>query len=322
MNNNSRPSIVVLDGHTLNPDGDNPWDEIAALGTLVVHSRTATADIAARASTADIILTNKTPLTAATLAALPRLRFVSVLATGHNIVDSAAARARGIPIANVPTYGTTTVAQHTLALILELCHHAGLHSRTVHDGEWSACPDFCYWRKPLVELNGLTLGIVGRGRIGQRVATLARAFGMRIQFSSTNEPSAGNGDIVPLDTLLATSDIISLHCALTPSNTRFINRDSLARMKPGAFLINTGRGALIDEPALRAALDNGRLGGVALDVLDGEPPAATHPLIGAPNCIITPHMAWSGRRARQRLMQVTAANIRSFLNGAPENFVN
>ncbi|RRJ95081.1 D-2-hydroxyacid dehydrogenase [Opitutaceae bacterium TAV4] len=322
MTRATSPAIVVLDGHTLNPDGDNPWDEIAALGPLTLHPRTQPADIIARAAAADIILTNKTPLTAATLAALPRLRFISVLATGHNIVDSAAARARGIPVANVPTYGTTTVAQHTLALILELCHHTGLHSRTVHDGEWSACPDFCYWKKPLVELDGLTLGIVGRGRIGQRVAALARAFGMRIQFASTNEPAGNNNDLVPLDALLATSDIITLHCVLTPANTRFINRATLARMKPGAFLINTGRGALIDEPALRSALDNGHLGGAALDVLDGEPPAATHPLLGAPNCIITPHMAWSGRRARQRLMQVTAANIRAFLNGTPENIVN
>ncbi|EIP98874.1 lactate dehydrogenase-like oxidoreductase [Opitutaceae bacterium TAV1] len=316
------PSIVVLDGHTLNPDGDNPWDEIAALGSLTVHPRTPSAEIVARAADADIILTNKTPLAAATLATLPRLRFVSVLATGHNIVDSAAARARGVPVANVPTYGTATVAQHTFALILELCHNAGLHSRSVHDGEWSASPDFCYWKKPLVELEGLTFGIVGRGRIGRRVADIAAAFGMRVRFASANEPEGREGELVPLETLLAEADILSLHCALTPSSIRFINAVTLSRMKPGAFLINTGRGALIDEPALRAALDSGHLGGAALDVLDGEPPSATHPLPGAPNCIITPHMAWSSLRARRRLMQITAANIRAFLAGKPENSVN
>lgn len=317
----THPTIVVLDGHTLNPGGDNPWDEIASLGSLTVHERTQPSDILAKASDADIVLTNKTPLGSDVLAKLGRLRLISVLATGYNVVDTAAARSFGIPVCNVPTYGTATVAQHAFALILELCHHAGRHSDAVHAGEWSRCLDFCFWQKPLVELEGKMLGIIGRGRIGQRVAALARAFGMRVQFASSNSPEGGDG-AVSFDDLFATSDIVSLHCSLTPANVRMVNADRLNQMKSGAFLVNTSRGALIDDVALRAALDEGRIAGAALDVLDREPPPPDHPLFGAPNCIITPHMAWSGQGARRRLMQVTAANIRAFLAGNPENVVN
>ncbi|MDR1284458.1 MAG: D-2-hydroxyacid dehydrogenase, partial [Opitutaceae bacterium] len=298
---NPPPSIIVLDGHTLNPD-DNPWTEIGQFGPLRIFPRTPPGEILARSADADILLTNKTPLGAATLEALPSLRFISVLATGHNIVDSAAAAARGIPVSNVPAYGTAAVAQHTLALILELCHRVGEHAASVRAGDWAACPDFCYWRQSPVELDGLTLGLIGRGRIGQRVAEIARALGLVVRFASCAHPAAaaaGEG-LTPLDELLATSDIISLHCALTPANTRFINHETLARMKPGAFLVNTARGGLIDEQALHDALCSGHLGGAALDVLTTEPPPAGHPLFAAPRCIITPHMAWAGLAARRR----------------------
>lgn len=315
------PAIVVLDGHTLNP-GDNPWSALAALGSLVVHDRTPAADVVARASAADIVLTNKTPLPDAVIDALPRLRFVSVLATGHNVVNSAAARHRGIPVSNVPTYGTSTVAQHVFALILELCHRVGLHADSVRSGDWSTCPDFCYWKTSLLELEGRTLGLVGRGRIANRVAEIGRAFGLRVRFASCSVPEGDGRDLAPLEELFTTADIVSLHCALTPASTGLVNSARLSRMKPGALLINTARGGLIDEPALRAALESGHLGGVALDVLSCEPPPPDHPLLTAPRCLVTPHMAWSGLDARKRLMDTTVANVRAFLSGQPVNVIN
>ena len=317
----NRPTIVVLDGHTLNP-GDNPWDALAPLGTLTVHDRTPAAEVVARARGAAIVLTNKTPLPAAVIDALPELRFIGVLATGYNVVDVNAARRRGIPVSNVPTYGTATVAQHVFALILELCHHVGRHADSVRAGDWGASPDFCYWKTPLLELEGRILGLVGRGRIARRVAEIARAFGLRVILASCSHPEGDGNELAPLDELFATADIVSLHCALTPASTGLVNAARLARMKPGALLINTARGALIDEPALRTSLESGHLGGAALDVLSVEPPPSGHPLLSAPRCLITPHMAWSGLDARKRLMDTTAANVRAFLSGQPINVVN
>lgn len=317
----NHPSLVVLDGHTLNP-GDNPWGSVAALGTLTVHDRTPASKVITRARGATVVLTNKTPLPASVIDALPDLRFIGVLATGYNVVDVAAARRRGIPVSNVPTYGTSTVAQHVFALILELCHHVGRHADSVRSGDWSASPDFCYWKSPLLELEGRTLGLVGRGRIANRVAEIARAFGLRVRFASCSVPAGDGRDLAALDELFSTADIVSLHCALTPASTGLVNAARLARMKPGALLINTARGALIDEPALRASLEAGHLGGAALDVLSVEPPPLNHPLLSAPRCLITPHMAWSGLDARKRLMDTTVANISAFLSGQPINVVN
>jgi glycerate dehydrogenase len=316
--------IVVLDGYTLNP-GDNPWDELAALGELTVYDRTAPQDVVARAAGAEIVLTNKTVLDAAALRQLPALRFIAVLATGYNVVDVAAARARGVPVANVPVYGSMDVAQHTLALLLELCHRVGDHARAVRAGAWTRSPDFCFWLAPPRTLEGQTLGIVGYGRIGRQVARLAHALGMRVLASSRLERPSGaeppdGWRTIP--DLFADSDVISLHCPLTDDNARFVDAALLARLRPGALLINTARGGLIDEPALAAALAEGRLAGAALDVLSQEPPPPDHPLLRAPNCIITPHIAWASLAARQRLMAATVANVRAFLAGKPVNVVN
>lgn len=316
--------IVVLDGYTLNP-GDNPWDPLACLGELRVYDRTPPAQVVERAADAEIVLTNKTLLDAAALAALPRLRFVAVLATGYNVVDVAAARARGIPVANVPEYGTADVAQHTLALLLELCHRTGDHARATAAGDWSRAPDFSFWLAPPRSLAGQTIGLVGYGRIGQRVAALARALGMSVMASSR---LARAGGAEPPDAwltipdLFAGADVISLHCPLTADNARFVDAALLARVRPHALLLNTARGGLIDEPALAEALHAGRLAGAALDVLSVEPPPPDHPLLSAPNCIVTPHIAWASLAARRRLMETTAANVAAFLAGKPVNVVN
>jgi glycerate dehydrogenase len=311
--------IVVLDSHTLNP-GDLSWDALRALGPCAIHDRTPAGEIVARLQGAEIALTNKTPLRAETLAQLPALRYIGVLATGHNVVDSAAARARGIPVTNVPAYGTQSVAQHTFALILELANHAGHHAQTVRAGRWAANPDWCYWDRPLVELDGLTLGLVGYGRIGRAVAALGRAFGMEvIVHSRTPAPGVENA---PLDELFRRSDIVSLHCPLTAETQGLVNSARLALMKPTAFLVNTSRGPLVVEADLAAALDDGRLAAVALDVLSTEPPAAGNPLLTARNCLITPHLAWATAAARRRLMDVAVANVRGFLAGQLQNVVN
>src|SRR5262245_11006556 len=273
--------IVVLDGHTLNP-GDNPWDALARLGELTVYDRTAPADVAARAAQAEIVLTNKTLVDAAAIAALPRLRFIAVLATGYNVVDIAAARQRGIPVSNVPEYGTTGVAQHTLALLLELCHRVGDHARAVDAGDWTRAPDFSFWLAPPTELRGLTMGIVGFGRIGRRVAALGDAFGMRVIASSASRRDAPDYEGFAwrsIPELFAEADVISLHCPLTADNAQFVNRALLARVKPSALLLNTARGGLIDEAALAEALASGRLAGAGLDVLSSEPPRSGNPLL-------------------------------------------
>ena len=311
--------ITILDGWTTNP-GDVSWAALERLGTLTVHDRTRPEVAAGRAGGADCVLTNKVPIDAALIAALPHLRYIGVLATGHNVVDGAAARARGIPVCNVPEYSTPNVAQATFALLLELTNRVGHHAASVRAGRWSASPDFCYWDGDLVELAGLTLGIVGYGRIGQAVAAIGRAFGMRIlahRLTPWSGPEAAD-----LDTLLRESDVVSLHCPLTPATTGIINRGTLARMKPSAFLLNTSRGPLVDEAALAAALDGGRLAGAGLDVLSSEPPSSENPLLTARNCLITPHVAWATRNARQRLIASAAANLAAFVAGTPQNVVN
>jgi glycerate dehydrogenase len=310
--------IVVLDGFTTNP-GDVSWAALEALGSLTVHDRTSPGDVVARAADADVLLTNKTRLGRAEITALPRLRCISVLATGHDVVDSAAARERGIPVCNVPEYGTANVVQATFALVLELTNRTGHYDATVRAGRWSACPDFCYQAGNLVELAGLTLGIVGNGRIGQGVAAVGRAFGMRIL---AHRRSHAGPEHVDLDRLFAESDVVSLHCPLTPDTRALVNAARLALMKPTAFLVNTARGALVDEAALAAALDAGRIAGAGLDVLSVEPPPATNPLLAARNCVITPHVAWATRAARTRLIERTAENLRAFAAGTPRNVVN
>jgi glycerate dehydrogenase len=317
-------TIVILDGHTANP-ADLSWSEIEAIGPLTVYPRTAAADVVARARDADIVLTNKTPISREAIAALPRLKCIGVLATGYNIVDVEAAKERGIPVCNVPEYSTPNVAQAVFALLLELTNHTGHHAQTVRSGRWAASEDFCYWDGELVELAGLTLGLVGYGRIGQAVACVGRAFGMRVlAHRRSAAPADGDGTVrfVDLPTLLRQSDVVSLHCPLTPETQGLINAGTIGLMKPTAFLINTSRGPLVNEADLAAALDQGRIAGAGLDVLSVEPPPASNPLLTARHCIITPHIAWATRNARQRLIEVTAANLRAFVAGQPQHVVN
>jgi glycerate dehydrogenase len=316
-------NIVVLDGFTLNP-GDLSWDALKALGPCTIHDRTPPELVVARARDAEIVLTNKTVLGRDVIAALPKLQYVGVLATGYNVVDIAAAKERGVPVTNVPDYGTPSVAQHTFALLLELAQHSGHHAQTVREGRWTRSADFCYWDFPLIELHGLTFGIVGFGKIGRAVAKLAEAFGMRVLVHNRSQPAnfPAQYELVSLDDLLARSDVVSLHCPLTPENKQFINAERLSRMKPSAFLLNTSRGPLLDEQAVAEALNGGRIAGAAVDVLSVEPPKADNPLITARNCIVTPHIAWATRAARSRLMDVAVANVREFLAGRPRNVAN
>ncbi|MGG2199162.1 MULTISPECIES: D-2-hydroxyacid dehydrogenase [Paenibacillus] len=317
-------NIVVLDGYTLNP-GDLSWSEWEKLGRLVVYDRTSPEEIVDRAYEAEILITNKTPLSADTLARLPKLKYIGVLATGYNVIDTEAARQRGIPVTNVPTYGTQSVAQFVFALLLELSSQVGRHDEAVKQGEWSRSQDFCFTRSTLVELSGKTMGLVGLGRIGGQTARIARALDMRVLAAGsgrTTPPPHEDVEWVPLERLLAESDVVSLHCPLTPATERMINAERIELMKRSAFLINTSRGALIDEQALAQALHAGRIAGAALDVLAVEPPPAEHPLLTAPNCIITPHIAWATQEARARLMATAVDNVRSFMNGVTVNAVN
>ncbi len=313
-------NIVVIDGETLNP-GDLSWDGLAPLGTVTVYPRTTPEELVARCRDADAVITNKVAFDAAALAALPRLRYLGVTATGYNIVDTAAAAARGIVVTNVPTYGTDSVAQMTFALILELAHHVGHHARTVREGRWSAGTSFSYWDYPLLELAGLTLGIVGYGRIGRAVARLAAAFGMRPIAYDTAGESDGLAERVDLDAVFSRSDIVSLHCPLTPETGGIASARRIALMKPSAFFINASRGPLVDERALAEALDAGRIAGAGLDVLAAEPPSPDNPLLSANNCIITPHIAWATRAARGRLLAGGVENLRAFAAGTPTNVV-
>jgi glycerate dehydrogenase len=317
-------SIVILDGHTANP-GDLSWSEIEAIGPVTVHSRTAAVDVVPRACDADIVLTNKTVISREAIAALPRLSCIGVLATGYNIVDVEAAKERGIPVCNVPEYSTPNVAQAVFALLLELTNHTGHHAQSVRAGRWASSQDFCYWDGDLVELAGLTLGLVGYGRIGRAVAAVGRAFGMKVLAHRRTAASGSRDELatmVDLPTLLRESDVVSLHCPLTPETQGLIKAETIGLMKPTAFLINTSRGPLVNEADLAAALDQGRIAGAGLDVLSVEPPPASNPLLTARNCIITPHIAWATRNARRRLIEVTAANLRAFVAGQPHNVVN
>ena len=315
--------IVVLDGYLLNP-GDNPWDEIARLGEFTCHDRTLPEQIIERSLGADILLTNKTPLSAATLERLPQLKFISVLATGYNIVDVKAARARGIPVANVPIYGTDAVAEYVFALLLNFYRQPQRHSELVRAGEWTRVGEWSFWRTPLAELAGRTIGIVGFGRIGRRVGELAAAFHMKVMAHDTfqGSPPSYPFEWRNVPDLFAESDVVSLHCNLTPENTGLVNRALLERMKPTAYLINTSRGPLVNEADLAEALTQRRLAGAALDVVGQEPIAANNPLLATPNITITPHIAWAAVEARRRLMKITADNLAAFFTGRPINIVN
>lgn len=318
--------IVVLDGFTENP-GDISWAPLEALGALTVYDRTALTEsplIAERIGDAEIAVTNKTPLTRAVIDACPNLRAIAVLATGYNVVDTAYAREKDIPVMNVPVYGTDNVAQYAIALLLEACSQVGHHDRSVHAGEWTRSIDFCYWQKPLIEVSGKTAGIIGFGRIGQAVARILSAMNVHVLAYSRSERAEGRAlaDYVPLDTLFQKSDVIFLHCPLTPETDGIINAANIAKMKDGVIIVNNGRGQLIVEEDLAAALTRGKVAYAAVDVASSEPIAADNPLLHAPNCIITPHISWATKEARERIMQMTADNVRAFMEGKPTNVVN
>lgn len=314
--------IVVLDGYTLNP-GDLSWDGLYRMGECIVHDRTAPGDIVSRARDAEVVFTNKTVLDRAAIISLPKLRYIGVLATGYNDVDVQAARERNIVVTNIPTYGTRSVAQHVFALLLELTQHVGHHGKTVQDGRWTASKDFCYWDYPLVELEDLTMGIIGFGRIGRTVAGLADAFGMKVLVNdiqlSSPPPYARQTD---LEEIFAQSDVVSLHCPLTEDNKGLVDARRLTAMKKSAFLINTSRGPLVNEADLADALDTGKIAGAGLDVLAVEPPPDDNPLLTAKNCIVTPHIAWATHSARERLMDIAIENLAAFMDGQPVNVVN
>lgn len=309
--------IVVLDGHMENP-GDLSWAELEKLGELTVYDFSEPAEAAERMADAEIVLTNKTVITREMIESHPHLRMIGVLATGFNVVDTVAAAERHIPVCNVPSYATDAVAQYTFALLLELCHRVGAHNQAVQEGRWTQGREFCFWDYPQIELSGKTMGLIGYGRIGKAVERIARAFDMTVLHTT---PSGREGS-VSLDEVLRQSDVISLHCPLTKENRHLISHETIAKMKPGVLLINTGRGPLVDEAALREALLNGHVAGAAMDVTEQEPIPADSPLLGLDNCLITPHIAWAAKEARQRLMNTVVENVRAFLQGSPVNVVN
>jgi len=315
--------IVVLDGYALNP-GDLSWDNLREYGECDIYDRSASEDVLARAEGAEVVLTNKVMLSRELIEQLPSLEYIGLLATGYNVVDVAAARDHGIPVTNVPTYGTQSVAQMVFAHLLNLTQHVAYHAQTVLDGRWSASPDFSYWDYPLIELAGCTMGIIGFGRIGRATAHLALAFGMKVLAYDTFEPAEvpSGVELVGLERLFRESDVVSLHVPLTPETDGMVNAERLALMKPMSFLINTSRGPLIDEQALADALNAGRLAGAGLDVLAVEPPDPNNPLMGAQNCTITPHIAWATKSARSRLLNTAVENVGAFLAGSPQNVVN
>ncbi len=316
-------NIVVIDGHTLNP-GDLSWEPLQALGDCTFYPRTPADLVIPRCAQADVVLTNKVVFSEEIIAALPRLKYIGVTATGYNIVDVEAARRRGIVVTNVPTYATSSVAQMVFAHLFNLTLHVGEHALGVRDGRWCRSPDFCYWDFPICDVSELVMGIVGLGRIGQATAAAAMAFGMKVLATDPvpPQPLPAGIELVGLEELLRRSDVVSLHCPLTPQNQRLINADRLALMKPTALLINTSRGGLIDEQALAAALRAGKIAGAGLDVLSVEPPPPDNPLLNAPNCYITPHIAWATKQARQRLLAAVIANLEAYLAGQPQNVVS
>lgn len=315
--------IVVLDGYTENP-GDLSWSGLEALGTLTVHDRTPSDEIIARIGDAEAVFTNKTPVDQATLDACPDLRFVGVLATGYNVVDHEYARARGVTVTNIPTYGTTAVAQFAIALLLEVCHHVGHHADAVAQGRWASNPDWCFWDHPLIELAGKTMGVIGFGRIGQTVGSIARALGMEVIAHDEYPSRSGEAlaDHVSLTDLYERSDVISLHVPLFPATERMIDANAIGAMKPGVIIINTSRGQLVDEADMKAGLGSGRVGHYATDVVSTEPIRPDNPLLTAKNCLITPHIAWAPKESRQRLMDIAVDNLARFLAGSPINVVN
>ena len=316
-------NIVVLDGFALNP-GDLSWEKLHTLGNVTVYERTPAELVEERAREAEIVLTNKTLLFKDTLKKLPKVQYIGVLATGYNVVDLDYARERGITVTNVPAYSTESVAQMTFALLLELCLSVGQHNQAVKEGEWCRSKDFCFWKSPLTELSGKTMGIIGFGSIGQRVAEIALAFGMKVLvYSRTKKDYAReNLEWTSLDLLLKNADVVSLHCPLTDKTRQIIDKNAIEKMKQGALLLNTSRGPLLQDEAVADALNEGKLGGAAMDVLVEEPPKADNPLLSAKNCIITPHVAWATKEARGRLMDIASANVKAFLEGKPQNVVS
>ncbi len=318
--------IVILDGYTENP-GDLSWDGIGALGELTVYDRTPVADeaeIQARIGDATVVITNKTPISAATLDACPSIKCIALLATGYNVVDYVYAGTKGIPVCNVPAYGTAAVAQYAIAMLLDICHHIAHHSDSVHAGNWTKSVDFCYWDYPLIELAGKTIGVIGFGLIGQQVGAIAKAMGMNVldYIRSHSESVAAIATYTDLDTLLAQSDVITLHCPLFADTQGIINKESIAKMKDGVILLNNGRGPLIVEQDVADALNSGKIYAAGLDVVSVEPIEESNPLLTAKNCIITPHISWAPKESRQRIMDCTVENIKGYLAGAPVNVVN
>lgn len=318
--------IVVLDGYTENP-GDLSWDKLKEFGDLTVYDRTPVDDeeeIIRRIGDAEVVFTNKTPVSRKVIDACPNMRMISMLATGYNVVDYTYAKEKGIPVTNVPTYGTASVGQFAIALLLEICHHIGHHDMTVHEGKWENCEDWCYWDYPLIELDGKTMGVIGFGRIGQTTGRLAKALGMRVLAydSYPNEAGKQIAEYVDLDTLLAQSDVIALHCPLFPDTEGIINKENIAKMKDGVILINNSRGPLVVEQDLADALNTGKVAAAGLDVVSTEPIRGDNPLLKAKNCIITPHISWAPKESRQRIMDCAYDNLKAYAEGKPVNVVN
>lgn len=318
--------IVVLDGYTENP-GDLSWDGFKSFGELVLYDRTPVGDIreiARRIGDAEVVYTNKTPITREVIEACPNLKFISVLATGYNVVNYEFAKEKGIPVSNVPTYGTASVGQFAMALLLEICHHVAHHDAEVHKGRWENHEDWCFWDYPLIELDGKTMGIIGFGRIGQRTGTIAKALGMKVLANDKFESESGRmiAEYVDRDTLFAESDVIALHCPLFPDTEGMINKDAIAKMKDGVIIINNSRGPLIVEQDLADALNSGKVYAAGLDVVSTEPIKSDNPLLGAKNCIITPHISWAPKESRQRIMDCSLENLRAYVQGNPINVIN
>ena len=318
--------IVVLDGYTENP-GDLSWGELEKLGDVTVYERTSLTDeeeAIRRLEGAEVAITNKTPINRRVMDSCPQLKYISMLATGYNVVDADYARERGIPLSNIPTYGTAAVGQFAIAMLLEICHHVAHHSQSVHEGRWEACADWCYWDYPLIELDGKSMGIIGFGRIGQQTGRIAKALGMKILAYDSYPNDAGReiAEYVDLDTLLASSDVIALHCPLFPETRGIINRETIAKMKNGVIILNNSRGPLVVEQDLADALNSGKVYAAGVDVVSTEPIRGDNPLLTAKNCIITPHISWAPKESRQRIMDTVVSNVQSYLAGAPANVVN